>query len=434
MIDAVLLLMHQGRSFTEELRDAAEAHGLALVALSSSPQKAEHFQKSKPFLRRWVVTDRPELARSDLDGITEIFARAGYRIRAAIATFESYRLLMAELNRELGVRDSALEPLRLCLDKYALRQFLVDSGLSRVSCYPLEPGHEPELDPSTAWFVKPVRGAGSFAAFVLKDADDFQALPRLQEQMKNDNKMGSIFMGRYDFLVEEYIDGPEFSFETIMAGDAFHLCVHEKARVEREDWTTLELMSISPPLTLNSSALMLGAEFVTTCLKTVGLTAGAFHIEAKYWTREDRWEIIEINPRMGGSLINGSVKALTGCCMLELWLSSLLAAPEEEAGLAERLRQISQLESMKTSTPSKATVFLSKYGEQGKTIDSISFEPGSPEPSIAKVHVVPGTQLPDSSRMICLMDALWQVDYSDLRDEVGRLERHATEHFHVAYR
>jgi hypothetical protein len=50
------------------------------------------------------------------------------------------------------------------------------------------------------------------------------------------------------------------------------------------------------------------------------------------------------------------------------------------------------------------------------------------------MHVEAGTKLEDSDRAICLMDALWQVDYAELPNEVALLDRHANEHFHVEYR
>jgi hypothetical protein len=246
--------------------------------------------------------------------------------------------------------------------------------------------------------------------------------------------MAAIFMDQYDFLVEEYIEGPEFSFETIVFGDAHHICAQEKARLERLDRTTLEAMSISPPISVPCEIVLAGAAFVSRCLAAVGVTAGAFHIEAKYWTKKKRWEIVEINPRMGGSLINASVQSITGTSILELWIDTLLARGDEKENLSKRLREVSQLPSLRDGTASKATVFLSKYGSKGRTIESIRFAPENRKPDILKVHVEPGTKLDDSDRALCLMDALWRVDYADLPGEVARLDQHANENFHVEYR
>jgi len=434
MTEAVLLMMHQGNSFTQEVSEILKKKGLALLALSSRPPKPETFEKQQEFLADWIVVDRPQLELDDAVGAVATFAERGHALSAAIATFEGYRLLMAELNRILQARDSSGAALRRCLDKHQLRQFLFECELSAVRCIRLHPDRVPDLDPAVTWFVKPVRGAASFASFMLEDIDDLRDLARLQDQMKSDHKMSAIFMNQFDFLVEEYIEGPEFSFETIVVGEAHHICVHEKAKMEIRERTTLEAMSISPPVSVDRDVLLAGAAFVSKCLARLGLDAGAFHVEAKYWTAKKRWEIIEINPRMGGSLINDSVKAVTGAAILELWLETLLA--KDDAGaetLRQRLRCASQLETMGNGSVPKATVFLSKYGEKGRTIKSIEFSPPPRKPQILKLHVEPGTALENSDRAICLMDALWQVDYSRMKSEVEALDKLADQYFSVEY-
>ncbi|WP_407286005.1 acetyl-CoA carboxylase biotin carboxylase subunit family protein [Streptomyces sp. BP-8] len=435
---AVLLLMHQGKSFTEEAAAATAGLGLTLVALSSRPETPGALDASRRHLADCVVTEEPELRFGDVEKAVRELADRGYRVEAALATFEGYRLLMAELNERLGARDSAEPALRLCLDKYELRRFLFAEGLSEVRVRRLAPGVTPELDPSASWFVKPVCGASSFAAFVLEDVRDLADLPAIQEQMRADRRMKAIFMDRYDFLVEEYVEGPEFSFETlVLDGRVHHLCVHEKARVERLERTTLEGMSVSPPATIGRELVLEGADFVTRCfaaLEEHGLTGGAFHVEVKYWESKKRWEIIEINPRMGGSLIDASVQTVTGHSLLDLWTESLLLPDGERDAFHDRLTHASQLEALRTGAPTRATVFLSKYGEKGRTVDAIGFDPPTRPPRILRVHVAEGTRLDASDRAICLMDALWDVAADDLDAETAFLDRHATEHFHVRYR
>ncbi|MFB7864254.1 acetyl-CoA carboxylase biotin carboxylase subunit family protein [Streptomyces sp. NPDC056069] len=438
MKPAVLLLMHQGRSFTEEAAAAAAGLGRTLVALSSRPEHPGVLDDSRRHVADCLVTEEPELRFGDVEKAVRELADRGYRVEAALATFEGYRLLMAELNERLGAHDSAEPALRLCLDKYELRRFLFAQGLSEVRARRLAPGVVPELDPSARWFVKPVRGASSFAAFLLDDVTALAELPAMQQQMRADRRMKAIFMDRYDFLVEEYVEGPEFSFETlVLDGRAHHLCVHEKARVERLERTTLEGMSVSPPASIDRGLVLEGARFVTDCLAALGghgLAAGAFHIEVKYWADRGRWEIIEINPRMGGSLIDASVRTVTGHSLLDLWTESLLAAADERDAFHERLTRISQLEALRTGAPTRATVFLSKYGEKGRTVDRIRFDPPTRPPRILRLHVAEGARLDASDRAICLMDALWDVAADALDAETAFLDRHATEHFHVRYR
>lgn len=437
MRDALLLLLHQGKSFTYEASTAAARHGLDLVGLSSRAANPAVVKESRRHLTDCIVTDGSRLGAQDIDDVLGRFAERGYAVRAAIATFEGYRLLMAELNRRLGARDSSACALWLCLNKYELRRRLVECGLSTVQCHLLADGTVPPLDPSTRWFVKPVRGASSFAAFILDDPRALEELPQLKEQMRNDGRMAAIFMDQYDFLVEEYVEGPEFSFEVVLADYPCHLCVHEKARVDRLDRTTLESMSVSPPFGVSGDVILRGAEFLSHCfkeLRTSGLTAGVFHVEAKYWTAEDRWEVIEINPRMGGSFINASVEIITGESMLDLWVESLILPDERLDDFRARLADASQLGSLEDPVSLKGTVFLSKYGKKGATVDSISFDPQVRLPDILKIHVDAGTTLDDSDRAISLMDALWEVDPRILAQEADILDRQAAEGFHVTYR
>lgn len=436
MKDAILLLMHQGKSFTQQAAAAAARLGYALVALSSQPDSPEVLEDTLRHLDDCLVTSSPVLGSPDISDVEHRFAERGYNVKAAIATFEAYRLLMADLNSRVGARDSSAEALRLCLNKFELRELLAQRGLSAVRGYRLSPGSLPSLDPSVTWFVKPVRGASSFAAFILQDPSRLGDLDLagLQEQMRQDHKVAAIFMDNFDFLVEEYVEGVEFSFETVLLDEAWHLCVHEKARVERLERTTLEAMSVSPPSSVSPQEVLRGADYVARCLgelREFGL-AGVFHVEAKYWANRDRWEIIEINPRMGGSLISDSVQALTGESMLELWMTALTLASVDEPAFRARLERASQLRSLRDGGPALATVFLSKYGRKGAVIESIDFSPTRP-PQVVKMHAAAGTVLDPSDRAICLLDALWTVSPQDLASEIDFLDAHATEHFHVAY-
>ncbi|MTK63231.1 MAG: ATP-grasp domain-containing protein [Methanobacterium sp.] len=426
--------MHQGNSFTEEAAAIASRKGLTLVALTSRPERESVFEANQAFLADWIMTGYPELTMADADGAVEAFSDRGFKIVAALATFEGYRVLMASLNQALDAPDSSPSSLMQCLNKFEMRHALADRGLSEVGCHRIEPGKRPPLDPRKRWFLKPVRGASSFASFVLESRDDLADLEQIQDQMRADHRMRAIFMGQFGFLAEEYIDGPEFSFEIIVVDGVHPVCIHEKARVEEHRRTTLEGMSISPPVSVGKDCLLEGAGFVAACLNALDLRSGAFHVEAKYWLSRGRWEIIEINPRMGGSLINASVTTVTGVSNLELWIDSLLARTEEERGrLRQRLDDLSQVKAIQSGGSLRATVFLSKYGEKGRTVKSIRFSPGERMPQVLKVHVSPGTALENSDRAICLLDALWQVEPGDMIREVEALDRLAREHFEVDY-
>ena len=268
----------------------------------------------------------------------------------------------------------------------------------------------------------------------MEDVKDLEDLSGLQDQMQSDEKMAAIFMGNFDFLVEEYVEGPEFSFEIVAVQGVYHVCVHEKAQMKRQSRTTLEVMSVSPPLSIDQEAISEGAAFITKCFEVVGLTAGAFHVEVKYWENRQRWEIIEINPRMGGSLINASVATITGASILDLWIRSLVLKDEELPALLETLERCSQVIAPDKSVKRPASLFISKYGEKGRVIDSIEFSPLDRPPAVYKLHEKPGRTLANSDRALCLLDALWEVDGSRLRDEVIAITELVDQQFKVSYR
>jgi predicted ATP-grasp superfamily ATP-dependent carboligase len=434
MKKALLLLMHQGNSFVEDIHDALVPMEVSLIALTSRPSSVEIFEKNQNFLADWIVTDDEQLVRKDVELGLEAFRTRGYDVLAGLATFEGYRLLMADVNAELGARDSDRAALQLCLDKFQMRSALQEAGLSEVCAYRLGTDRPPVCDPSKKWFIKPVRGASSFACFIMEDVKDLEDLPRLRSQMQNDEKMAAIFMGNFDFLVEEYVEGPEFSFEIVVVQEVYHVCVHEKAQMQRQSRTTLEVMSVSPPLSIDQEAVSEGAAFITKCFEVAGLTAGAFHVEAKYWQSRRRWEIIEINPRMGGSLINASVATITGASILDLWIRSLILEDEELPVLLESLERCSQVITPETNGKRPASLFISKYGEKGRVIDSIEFSPTDRPPAIYKLHEKPGRTLANSDRALCLLDALWEVDRSRLNDEVIAITELVDQQFKVSYR
>lgn len=436
MRNAIVLLMHQGNSFTRELNALLATRELAIVAISSLPPDPDVFERNKPLLDDWVLAEHAELAQADVDDAVRTFESRGYRLLAAIATFEGYRLLMADLNRALGARDAPREALALALDKLRCREFLRRAGLSAVACIALDAAAARlDLDPSRRWFVKPVRGAASFGCFVLDDVRDLDDLPQMRAQMLGDRKLSAIFMGKYGFFAEEYVEGPEFSFEIVASGQPRVVCIHEKARVERRPRTTLESMSISPPISLPRDALLEGARFVGECLTRIGLTEGAYHVEMKYWEAKARWEIIEINPRMGGSLINASTERVTGVSMLEMWLRALLLKDDAERTVFHAfIDRVSQLARLDAPAERRATVFVSKYGEKGRTIESIGYDPAGPAPELIELHGKPGLTLEDSDRAICVMDALWVVDRATLAQSIERLERESDARFRISYR
>ncbi len=136
----------------------------------------------------------------------------------------------------------------------------------------------------------------------------------------------SAFNDGLQFMAEDYIAGQEFSFETLLVdGQAHVVAVHEKYEVTETADTVLEDSCTTPPASLDQAQIAAGLHWLKNVLGCMDLKWGCYHVEARFTGQH--WDLIEINPRVGGSLISHSVEAVTaGHSMLSLWLDLLWPA------------------------------------------------------------------------------------------------------------
>lgn len=421
---ALLLLVHQARSFVYvgQLAGYARRLGLACVVVSSRAASADDLERIRASADRVWVLEADDLddsvVRAVLPEVLADYAPAG-----VLATFEGYRVLMAELNRQFDVADASPSALASCMDKLACRTTLSVAGLSRARAERLDGDAIQRLrSEGRASFIKPIRGIGSFACFRLDDSVTIQHIETLQAQMRSDAKFKSIFGEQFGFFAEDYIDGDEYSFEVLVAdGDVCVVGVHAKF-VGECFGTTLEMANSLPAAALDNETQRGGERFIADCLRVLGLDDGAYHIETRYDPAAKHWEIIEINTRMGGALINQSVEAYTGgWSFLELWTRLLCTRGTEREETLALLRSLRESERRSAGSVDRGVVFMSRYCEPGRTVAHISAERLDPQPDIIELLVVPGARLPAVQRGIFALNAMWKVSASDVAAEVDRL-------------
>eukprot|EP00121_Abeoforma_whisleri_P002342 Awhi_evm1s2097 len=110
-------------------------------------------------------------------------------------------------------------------------------------------------------------------------------------------------------LVEEYIDGDEFDIDILMSNGIVVYCN------VTDNWPTLEPTFLETgsncPSIFSQTKQQQLKDYSIQCVKALGFTQGAFHVECKYSMKEHRvYEsqgetlgqplLIEVNPRMGG--------------------------------------------------------------------------------------------------------------------------------------
>jgi biotin carboxylase len=414
---ALLLFAHQARSYATMIKAFTDRLGVALVILSSKPRDPRDLEQTAAVgaARLWHVEDE-YLDDSHVETVLAEARNEGIEVIAALATFEGYRLLMARANRLLGAVDADPGALRTCMDKLLCRQRLSLTGLSRARAVVLDAATLPALQAALAdgrpSFVKPRRGAGSFACFRFDETVTLDRLHALQDQMRGDKAFRAIFAGEFDFIAEDYVRGDEYSFEVIAsAGETYVIGVHAKY-VDDASGTTLEMGNSLPAPRLTDAQQLAGERFVGRCLAALQLHEGCYHIETRYDAGSDHWDIIEINARMGGALINQSVGVFTnGLCMLELWVQTLCNASTGAAAREQRAKLTALRESTRRSKGEidYGSVFFSRYGERNRTLEVLSIDQLNPPPHVVDIPVRPNTKLPDSERGIFILNALWKV-------------------------
>ena len=433
---ALLLLAHQARSYASMIKPYLDRLGLVLAILSSRPRDRRDLEQIAAVggATLWQVDDD----YLDDTHVTAILARArdeGLNIVAVLATFEGYRLLMAETNARLGALDARPEAVRNAMDKLRCRAALHDAGLSPASASVLDASSlEPLRTSGRRLFVKPRRCAGSFACFRLDDTVTVQRLARLREQMQSDQAFRAIFAGQYDFIAEDYLTGDEYSFEVIAAaGHSYVVGVHAKY-VDETTGTTLEMGNSLPAPRLSDTQQLAGERFIDACLATLRLSEGCYHIETRYDAASDHWDIIEINTRMGGALINQSVGVFTnGISMLELWVRTLCCPRADRDAWRTQLAALRESTRRASGALTQGAVFLSRYGERNRTLEALTIDALVPPPDVADLPVRPNTKLPDSERGIFILNALWKVPISRIEERLSALSAMLDEKLVVRY-
>jgi biotin carboxylase len=434
---ALLLFAHQARSYAGLIQEYVRRLDVALLVLSSRPRDPRDLADLSALGvdRLWHVEDE-YLAEAHLDPVLDQARAEGYGVVAALATFEGYRVLMALANRRLVAADADPQALRDCMDKYLCREALAREGLSRARASVLDAESLPALRSSgRRLFVKPRRGAGSFACFRFDDSVTPGRLAALQRQMREDRAFRAIFAGQYDFIAEDQLAGDEYSLEVLVAdGEAYVVGVHAKY-LDDSSGTTLETGNSLPAPRLADAQQLAGERYAARCLAALGLREGCYHIEARHDPRDGHWDVIEINVRMGGALINQSVGVFTGgLSMLELWVRMLCAAAaDRREALRARLAALRESTRRAAGELSHGSVFFSRYGQRNRRLEQLSIAQLQPPPDVVDLPVREGMQLPDSERGIFILNALWKVPIADIDRQLHALSAMLDEKLVVRY-
>lgn len=217
---------------------------------------------------------------------------------AVYSLLEHAKSAEAQLAKGLGCRSISSSTLKLSRDKNLMREKMVVSGLATVRTQFIPDGVDlPQPELLFPFIVKPNSGYASGGVQRVHNAEQFAAacgiVRRLNRFVLNKDK--TIDTG---ILCEEFIEGPEFSVDSITVNGLTRVfCVCGRGFVSEENFQDY-LYYTSPTLPEGESLANL-EKSVSQFLAALEHTDGPSHTEIRFDLKQKKWVILESGLRVG---------------------------------------------------------------------------------------------------------------------------------------
>ncbi|WP_070320023.1 ATP-grasp domain-containing protein [Cellulomonas iranensis] len=276
------------------LLDDYAAIGTALVEADTSDPDA-------------VVAAARHVAGGDLVGLTSVY--------------EYFTWTAARAAEQLGLPGPASDAVAACRSKGSMR-----AAVARTAPH-LNPRHAVVADADAAVaaaqriglpvVLKPVDLTGSV---LVRRCDDFATVRRVAERIRGTATYLGVRLAQH-VVVEEYLDGPEYSVETF-AGRA--VGVTSKSSGPLPYFVELAHRFPAP---LDEAAERRVRSTAEDALAAVGLTWGPAHVEVKLAADGGPPRLVEVNARVGGDRVPELVRLATGIDLTALHMAAAVGLP-----------------------------------------------------------------------------------------------------------
>lgn len=252
-----------------------------------------------------------------------------YPFQAAVSLFELGLLPAARINEALGLGGESVDTVELLLDKWRMRRHLAARSISPMASAVGRSAQDVRdfvKEHGLPIIVKPIRESGSLGVFHVRDGADVDAVTERFRALDDGHWVAGDLSSAEsfdEFLMEEYLDGPEISVETL-SFDGRHVVV---AVTDKETGGS-GFVEIGHSQPSGHPAETLGEvrRLVTDFLDAVGLRNGPGHTEVKLTSRGPR--IVESHNRVGGDRINDLAEVVYGVDMERYALGAGFGVPE----------------------------------------------------------------------------------------------------------
>jgi biotin carboxylase len=266
---------------------------------------------------------------------------AAYPFEAVLSLWELGLLPAAEIDQMLGLGGTSVATVDMLLDKWRMRQHLNALGISPVAAAVGRTEEDMRAfirAHGLPVVVKPVCEGGSIGVFAIRDESDLESVAADFRSLEGRFATKDV-VGIFDrFLMEEYLDGPEVSVETL-SYDGRHVLVGVTDKVC--GGPGFVEVGHSTPSRHPNQLLCEVESLVVAFLDAIGLRHGPAHTEVKLTARGP--VIVESHNRIGGDRINDLTEITYGVDMQRHALGArfglvepLQRSPRPVAGAAVR--------------------------------------------------------------------------------------------------
>lgn len=292
--------------------EKAREMGLDVVVVDMNP-KAIGFEV--PGIKKEIIStiDVPAIIeaakRHQIDGIMTLATDMPMRSVAAVAE----QMGLVGIDKDTAVKATNKAEMRKALQKAGvpIPKFFVVSNEEEYK--------EAVKEFDVPFIVKPADSSGSRGIFEVIDITNAELVKKAYEYCKPYSKVG-------DVVVEEYMNGPEVSVETLTINGVCHVIqITDKMTTGAPYFVE---MGHSQPSQLPKKIKEQISQVAIAANKAIGIKNGPSHTEIK--VTKDGPKIVELGARLGGDNITTHLTPLsTGVDMVEACINIALGIPAD---------------------------------------------------------------------------------------------------------
>ncbi|MGW5555873.1 ATP-grasp domain-containing protein [Micromonospora sp. NPDC003944] len=249
--------------------------------------------------------------------LLDLVDRSGVTPTGVIAGFEYAVGAAAELAHALGLVALSPDTAEAVRQKDVMRERCLKHGIAVPASMTIRADDVGECPFAFPAVVKPVDWGGSLGVRLVRDTDEYQ---RACAEIHSYGEVKFHHDPRRVALVEEYVDGPEFSLEGWVDTAGLHL-VSITTKLVSAPPQFFEMGHVATPPHGSPHGRLLH-EFAAQVVAAFDITVGPFHIETRI-AADGHPALIEVGARLAGDCIPELIMAGPG---VDLYLATAEAA------------------------------------------------------------------------------------------------------------